>query len=140
MNYRWLLVPVVISGLGISTYGQDKPQIQKAPLKSTSAASGTEMFSAYCAVCHGPSGRGNGPAAAALKKQPADLTQLSKKNGGKFPGNSVVQVIKGDEILASHGSRDMPVWGKLFRETEGDRLASMRISNLTKYVESLQEK
>jgi mono/diheme cytochrome c family protein len=30
----------------------------------------------YCATCHGPVGKGNGPMSDLLKKPPADLTQL----------------------------------------------------------------
>ena len=38
-----------------------------------------------CAVCHGTEGKGDGPLRDLLVKQPADLTHLSQKNGGKFP-------------------------------------------------------
>jgi putative copper resistance protein D len=37
-------------------------------------ASGQTLFAAHCAACHGPSGKGDGPAAAGLKVPPADLT------------------------------------------------------------------
>ena len=40
---------------------------------------GKQMYVSYCAPCHGVDGKGNGPVAAALKKQPADLAVLSKK-------------------------------------------------------------
>ena len=46
---------------------------------------GPDLYHAHCAACHGPEGKGNGPAAAALKTKPADLTILTKNNGGKFP-------------------------------------------------------
>lgn len=35
---------------------------------------GGELYTAYCASCHGPGGRGDGPAAAGLQPPPADLT------------------------------------------------------------------
>ena len=35
---------------------------------------GAQVFSAYCAVCHGPEGKGDGPAAAELVPPPPDLT------------------------------------------------------------------
>jgi mono/diheme cytochrome c family protein len=56
--------------------------VKQTPVTRTSPASGKEMFTSYCAVCHGPSGKGDGPAANALTKKPADLTQLTAKNGG----------------------------------------------------------
>ena len=73
-----------------------QPTIKKVPVTPTSAASGSEMFKTYCAACHGLDGKGTGPAAAALKKQPANLTELSAKNGGAFPELKVFNTIKGD--------------------------------------------
>ena len=35
---------------------------------------GAALFGAHCSPCHGPTGRGDGPAAAALDGPPADLT------------------------------------------------------------------
>jgi mono/diheme cytochrome c family protein len=100
------------------------------------------MYIAYCASCHGKDGKGDGPAASAMKSAPADLTLLAARNGGKFPENHVVQIIKGDSDSASHGSRDMPVWGPIFRAmgTQSDGVAQLRVRNLTKYIESLQQK
>jgi mono/diheme cytochrome c family protein len=125
---------------------QDQPQgqsgkvIEHVPVKATSAASGAEMFKSYCAVCHGADGRGNGPAAGALKATPADLTILSKNNGGKFPAMKVSSSIRGDASVPAHGSKDMPVWGPLFwgmsQGHEGE--VQQRVANLTKYLESLQ--
>src|ERR1700683_3725370 len=58
--------------------------VKHVPITKTSSTSGSEMFINYCAVCHGKSGNGDGPAASALKVPPADLTTLAKRNGGKF--------------------------------------------------------
>lgn len=65
-----------------------------------------------CAVCHGQSGKGDGGAIDILKRAPADLTILSKKNGGVFPVDRVYAVIDGREVVKGHGDRDMPIWGK----------------------------
>ena len=67
------------------TQNQSTKTIEHTAIKSTSPASGVEMYKTYCAVCHGNEGKGDGPAASALKARPADLSQLSKNNGGKFP-------------------------------------------------------
>jgi len=136
---RLLAVPLVVVGLAWQAQAQ-APTINREPAKSTAANSGSEMFTTYCAVCHGPNGKGTGPAAAALKKQPADLTQLSKKNGGQFPDIKIALFIKGNDVLASHGSRDMPIWGKIFTDMEDEKISNLRIYNLTEYVRSLQEK
>jgi hypothetical protein len=42
------------------------------------------------------------------------LTALAKKNGGVFPLNAVYAVIDGRTPIGSHGTREMPVWGKRF--------------------------
>lgn len=133
---------LLLSCFSFSISGQEKgKKVEKAPMAATSATSGKEMFRSYCAACHGQEGKGDGPAAAALKVAPANLTQLSKNNGGKFPDMHVAQVLRSGSA-AAHGSTDMPVWGPLFLRTSNsqDAIVQMRIANLTKYIESLQEK
>ena len=117
--------------------------IKKTPVAAVSPAAGPEMFKQYCAACHGADAKGHGPAAAALKSPLPDLTLLAKKNQGKFPGKHVLAAIRGDVNLTAHGSKDMPVWGNLFHgmstsSTEAE--VATRLSNLTSYVESLQQK
>ncbi len=116
--------------------------VKKTAVTPTSAASGEEMFKTYCAPCHGVDGKGDGPAASALKKTPANLTELAKRNGGKFPELKVYGSIKGDSNTPAHGSKDMPVWGSVFQSlSHGDQgQVQLRISNLTKYIESIQAK
>jgi mono/diheme cytochrome c family protein len=121
-------------------------KINKTPVVFTPPSSGPEMFAAYCASCHGTDAKGRGPAASALKAVPRDLTVLSKENHGKFPAFHVEATIRGDDNLLSHGSKDMPVWGFLFSSMDksspmGEKAYSdLRIANLTRYIESLQQK
>ncbi|HUL34825.1 MAG TPA: cytochrome c [Candidatus Eisenbacteria bacterium] len=117
-----------------------KPEIKKEPIKQISPASGKEMFTQYCAPCHGTDGKGNGPAAPALKAQPTDLTQLAKNNGGKYPSAMVSATLRFGSGPASHGSADMPVWGPLFKSLDKfhDSSLQQRISNLVSYIETLQ--
>ena len=100
------------------------------------------MYTAYCASCHGSHAKGDGPAAGALKTPPADLTTLAQKNNGKFPSNHVAAVLSGEEEVTAHGSKDMPVWGPvLLRVSHGHATeVQQRITNLTRYIESLQVK
>jgi mono/diheme cytochrome c family protein len=140
MPCRTLLCPLLILGVAALAYAQQKPKINYSPPERVSPASGPEMFRAYCAVCHGIDGKGTGPAAPALKKEPADLTQLSKNNGGRFPAVRVAGVIEGADVVLSHGSRDMPVWGAVFRSMGDDwMVVRLRVTNLATHVESLQE-
>jgi len=79
----------------------------------TTANDGKQMYTSYCAPCHGVDGRGHGPAAAALKVQPIDLTNLSKNNRGKFPDSHIVTVLQFGSEIPAHGSPQMPVWGPI---------------------------
>ena len=138
------IVSVVILAAGIMGPAQDaaKKPIKRVPIKPTSAASGQEMYKTYCAVCHGVEGKGNGPANDALKVPATDLTTLAQKNGGKYPSTRVAAVIRGENQMAAHGSRDMPIWGDLFWNISGGHEAEVqqRVTNLDKYIEALQKK
>lgn len=121
------------------------PRAQRPTVESTSPgytdpSSGIKMYRTYCAVCHGIDGRGNGPAAAALKQALPVLTLLSKNNGGKFPFFRVSSVIQGDAGISAHGSREMPMWGDAFRTINRDEsLVKLRVHNLTQYLASIQK-
>jgi len=113
--------------------------------------SGQLEYREHCASCHGLSGKGDGPVAEALAKSPGDLTQLRKKHGGKFPSQRVYRTIDGRDRVPSHGTREMPVWGSVFRLRQGslsgsgappltDDEVKARIKPIVEYVRSLQGK
>lgn len=143
-------VVLMFTALMVFTYtvaAQDQTQdtqkvIKHVPIQSTSPVSGKDMYTAYCAVCHGTDGKGGGPAASALKTPPSDLTVLSKNNGGKYPALKATAAIRGDSAFPAHGSKEMPVWGTLFWNLSGGHESEVqqRVANLTRYVESLQVK
>jgi len=117
-------------------------QVKKIPAPYTAPSSGRAMYLAYCASCHGKDGKGDGPAASAMKSFPGDLTELAARNRGTFPESHVIQIIQGDSNSLSHGSKDMPVWGPVFRAmgTQGGSMVQLRIRNLTRYIASVQRK
>lgn len=119
-------------------FAQEKPKIKEVPIPRVSASDGREMFAQYCAPCHGKEGRGDGPAAAALKRAPADLTTLTARNGGKFPEVRVRRYIEGADEVAAHGTRDMPIWGPLFRSLSPDT-AAIRVEALATHLRSIQQ-
>jgi mono/diheme cytochrome c family protein len=122
---------------------QTQVKTKTAPAKPTSTASGEEMYKEYCASCHGLTGRGDGPAAPALKTPPANLTTLSARNSGQFPEDKVIQAIKGGPQIPAHGSAEMPVWGRIFlamRTSPSDAQVQLRARNLTEYIKTLQSK
>ena len=106
---------------------------------------GEDDFRIYCSSCHGVDGKGMGPVAEYLILQPADLTGLARRNGGKFPDALVASIIDGRADVRAHGPRDMPVWGRYFRaeQTKGSSQikeadAQARIRALVAYLETLQ--
>lgn len=133
------LAAAVAVGMGYAQQSETKVVI---PVKRTSPTSGKQMYTNYCAPCHGMDGKGNGPTAPALKVPPTDLTVLSRNNNGKFPDVHVAAVLRFGPDIPAHGSALMPVWGpilgKMDRINPQDR--QLRISNLIRYLESIQEK
>jgi mono/diheme cytochrome c family protein len=102
---------------------------------------GPVIFRGYCAPCHGLDGKGHGPAASALNSKVADLTLLSRRARGQFPGDRLRNILEGTQTPAAHGSREMPIWGPVFHFVEADQdLGSVRVQNLVTYIESLQRK
>ena len=123
---------------GTFTKSQTAP---KAGEPLITSVKGPELFHAYCAACHGTNGRGDGPTASSLKAKVPDLTMLAKYNKGQYPAARVRKVIEGLEVVQSHGSRQMPIWGPIFHQVEEDQdYGSVRIENLVKYLESIQQK
>jgi mono/diheme cytochrome c family protein len=137
-----IIAPLLVLFLVFAGVTASAQTVKRTPVTPTSAVSGEEMFKTYCASCHGTDGKGGGPAAAALTKPPANLTELSSRNAGKFPELRIYGAIKGDSNTLAHGSKEMPVWGSVFQSlSHGDQAqVQLRISNLTKYIESLQAK
>lgn len=139
-------VAFVAGLLATAVFGiaQTTPQIKEVPVKPVSPASGKQMYISYCAVCHGAEGRGNGPAAAALKDRPVDLATLSRNNGGKFPDAHVYSILQFGVETPAHGNKDMPVWGPALRSLDRsspvpDMEEHQRIANLTNYLRTLQQ-
>jgi hypothetical protein len=121
--------------------GQQRPQTQEHLQRLIYSVKGSDLFGAHCAACHGGDAKGNGPLASALKVKVPDLTVLAKNNGGVFPAVGVRRMIAGDKISTPHGSREMPTWGPLFHQIEWDQdLGNVRLDNLVKYLESIQQK
>jgi mono/diheme cytochrome c family protein len=104
---------------------------------------GEQLYKAYCASCHGRTGKGDGPFVQALKTPPADLSLLTQRNGGTFPRERVIRVIEqGKPTEESHGSKEMPVWGPIFSAmSHGSfKATNPRVEDVVSYLESIQGK
>lgn len=103
------------------------------------AAMGRSSFKSYCASCHGPAAKGDGPLAEDLRTTPADLTGLTARNDGEFPLDMVLQVVDGRKSVSGHGSADMPAWGDVFSAMTDEDQAKRRIEQIANFLWSVQE-
>jgi mono/diheme cytochrome c family protein len=148
----WNLAAVLVMGGVLVGFAGGKAYAQATMGPSGLITSPKLDFRRYCAQCHGMDATGDGPVAPALKKKPANLTLLSKNNGGVFPEQEVRDFIDGSKTSAAHGSRAMPIWGDAFRmrtasEGAGATMGSAgltqvqvdaKINRLVEYVKSIQ--
>jgi mono/diheme cytochrome c family protein len=105
-------------------------------------------FWELCSDCHGEDARGNGPVTKNLTKTPPDLTQISKRAGGRFDEKAVFDWIVGLNMPTSHGTREMPIWGDWLMDEAVDDSTSLeaaekeveeRVMALVKFLETLQD-
>jgi mono/diheme cytochrome c family protein len=104
---------------------------------------GEALFKTYCASCHGQGGKGDGVMAPHLRVRPADLTLIAKRRAGRFDADEVGKAVDGRQPVPSHGGREMPVWGDVFKTpSDGDRekAAQARIRALVDYLKTIQVK
>ncbi len=79
-----------------------------------------------------------------LDKEGAVVWSLTRAGDGMRVWQ-VYRIIDGREEVKGHGTRDMPIWGEVFRQPEGGRPvdethAIGRILALVYYLQSIQEK
>jgi mono/diheme cytochrome c family protein len=87
---------------------------------------GKKLYGQFCASCHGQSGKGDGPAAAALNPKPRDHTD--KEYMSKLSDEHLMKVIK-DGGASVGKSPLMPPWGASLKEDQ--------IKDLIAYVRTL---
>lgn len=142
---EWMLAATILAAVPmgstrVSAQAQPPPQIKTVEAKAFVGIEGKDSYTAYCAVCHGADGRGNGPAAPALKMPVPDLTTMAQRHG-RFDPVAVERTISGvDKRPIAHGTTTMPIWGPVFASTGDKNTTVLRLANLTKYLEGLQAK
>jgi mono/diheme cytochrome c family protein len=104
-------------------------------------AAGRASFRAYCAGCHGPDAKGDGPAAAQLTVRPADLTHITTRYGS-FPDQAIYDRIDGYSNPADSTVQMMPAWGSIWRgvnrEWETPQDVRQRINEIVAYLKTIQ--
>jgi mono/diheme cytochrome c family protein len=119
-----------------------QPTVKRETARRVASTDGKVIYREYCAVCHGVDGKGNGPAAQALNTPPPDLTTYAQRQEGRFSEMDLRTVIEGEKNVAAHGSKEMPIWGNIFRVlTGGDpQERDLRMRNLIEHIRSMQVK
>lgn len=87
--------------------------------------SAARQFGTICATCHGPEGRGDGPAGAALDPHPANFTDPTFWE--TRDRDRIVNVIR-DGAASVGGSPLMAPWGALFNEEQLGEMADYVMS------------
>lgn len=119
--------------LAAVAFGLSRARIQAQPRLVGGAPSvttrGKVVYDAHCVECHGPGGRGDGPAAAMLMPRPRDFSTgkykiRSTESGSGPTTGDVIRSIR----LGLAGSA-MPAWDRLLSEAD--------IADVGQYVQSL---
>lgn len=108
-------------------------------LEGHTLASGEELYVSYCMICHGE--QGNGSMAELLTVEPPDLTKIAARRGGEFPEEEIFQIIDGRQTLKGHGTREMPIWGLTFKNSEklkNEKQVEKNIQNIVDYLKTIQ--
>lgn len=143
-----LRLAILISALSVGLSATASAQQASPPAGKSDL--GKYEYETACAVCHGLSGKGDGPFSSYMQKSiVTDLTAIAKKNNGVFPVSQVYEIIDGTKLVAAHGNRDMPIWGDRYKVEatkqlsyypylDADVFVHGRILALTEYIYRLQ--
>ncbi|MGC2827193.1 MAG: cytochrome c [Pseudolabrys sp.] len=141
---RAFTVSAIAAGIATMAHAQE------SSLTAGSVDVGKNEYDTRCAICHGLSGKGDGPYVQLLKEGTdlPNLTELSKKNGGVYPFLRVYWTIDGTVRVRAHGSANMPIWGQVYKLQshnldplyDPELFTRTKIFALTEYVWRLQAK
>jgi len=124
---RALLAVLLTVGVATAIYYSDllRAAFESNPTSASpqSAARGRELFLQACQACHGPEGRGDGPATAGLSKRPKDLTRIAAPP--IFPDGVLAYRIR-------NGGEAMPAWKGV--------LSDAQVWDLVSYIRSQHRK
>jgi mono/diheme cytochrome c family protein len=100
-----------------------------APVRAADLAAAKQNYDTFCVKCHGPGGKGDGPAAATLGTNPRNFTDCAAT--GKISDDTMFNVIKNGGPAAGL-SKDMQGWSSGFEDGE--------IHDLVAYVRTFCKK
>ena len=147
MRYARLAILSVSICVGFVVSAQ--PSTRKPP--RANLAAGKELFRQNCSICHGLDAKGYrskgsglmydpNSAEASRRVPPSDLTVLGEQNAGRFPADRVRDSVYSKDLIAAHGTPEMPAWGHVFDSLKSNpKRLEQRLRDLNAYIESLQE-
>jgi hypothetical protein len=139
--------------LGASAAAQNPPRPSAPPTiviveaRPAGNIDGATLFQAYCASCHGRNGKGDGPAARAIRTPVPDLTQIAATHPGTDCWLHVLADLstghRSDrEPKVSETDLDMPNWEPILRSMSSvdPAMGRLRLINVSRHVASIQVK
>jgi mono/diheme cytochrome c family protein len=140
-SHRWKRIAGALALIAVAV---GRPASAEKPDASLLAISGERLYVRHCAVCHGSSGRGDGPFGGILRTAPSDLTTIAARKSGTFPDAEIARFVDGQFVPLAHGTRQMPIWGRWLGEPiapgaeAADEAARGEILAILEHLKTLQ--
>ena len=122
----YAVVACVGVAAGLAVLGREFLRRDAPPLLPATASPTRALYDAHCAVCHGATGRGDGPGATVLRHAMPDFTNPEAMRA--VTDRFLFEIIKKGSSQFGR-SNAMPSWGM--------RLSDAQIQDLVVYIRSL---
>ena len=129
-----LFAAAVLALVPVGVAAADPPGIKWIAAPHVDSVNGDAIYAAYCAACHGPTGRGNGPAVKYLEVQVPDLTRICERDEHFSLAHVKFHIIERQSLQPT-----MADWKQVLRNNyTSDSFAEIALYNLIAHVEHLQ--
>ncbi len=129
-----LLAASVFACVTVAGAAADPPGIRWIAAPNVNSVDGDDVYAAYCAACHGPTGRGNGPAVKYLGTPVPDLTRICEREEHFSFAHVKFHIIERQSLQPT-----MADWKQVLRNNyTSDSFAELALNNLVNHIERLQ--
>ncbi len=132
MQAKNLLLCLVVLAIPVTA----QVKIQPTRAHYVNPTDGQQLYSAFCASCHGDDLTGN-PALKATVTNNINLTQIARQ----YPGDPEFRIryqIEHGSVVSGHPA-PMPEWREILRYNGEHMMMSVAMKNLTSYIVSKQK-